>query len=59
MSGTTFAQPPAPVRPTEALVDQVPPKPFGQPTMAKADYETFWTPPANGAKAVQRRPLLR
>jgi len=38
MSGTTFAQPPAPVRPTEALVDRVPPKPFGQPTMAKADY---------------------
>jgi hypothetical protein len=38
MSGTAFAQPPAPVRPTEALVDQVPPKPFGQPTMAKADY---------------------
>ena len=38
MSGFAFAQPPAPVRPTEALVDQVPPKPFGQPTMAKADH---------------------
>jgi len=38
MSGSAFAQPPAPVRPTGALADQVPPKPFGQPTMAKADY---------------------
>ena len=38
MSGAAFAQPPAPVRPIGALVDQVPPKPFGLPTMAKADY---------------------
>jgi len=38
MSGFAFAQPPAPVRPTEALMDQVPPKPFGQPTMALADH---------------------
>ena len=36
--GPVFAQPRAPVRPTGALADQVPPKPFGQPTMAKADY---------------------
>ena len=35
---TVLDQPPAPVRPTGALVDPVPPKPFGQPTMAKADY---------------------
>jgi len=34
---TVLDQPPAPVRPTGALVDPVPPKPFGQPTMAKAD----------------------
>jgi len=38
MSGFAFAQPPAPVRPTGALGDQVPPKPSVQPTMAKADY---------------------
>jgi hypothetical protein len=38
MSGSAVAQPPARVRPTGALADQVPPKPFGQPTMAKADH---------------------
>ena len=38
MSGSAFAQPTGSGRPTDALVDQVPPKSFGQPTMAKADY---------------------
>jgi hypothetical protein len=36
--GPAIAQPAVPAGPTGATVDQVPPKPFGQPTMAKADY---------------------